>query len=239
MRTPRSLNRAWSTAILTGIAGLALASPAASLAGNNFGTWYFSNHLEVYGSRASIQTPAGQTPASGELLLKRVGSQSTSGGSAAGALQVGLVRTNGTDLDNCGSSPSSEHKYVEKKVQGSFTFSCQMFSTSDPGTDVSYSVYRTATSGQWRAEVNGNILATNAMGYDHGLGYMGSEISGAGTPNSSSSDVLYCNTQNWNVFDGTGQGQSVLINSNSDVTKFSPATGWTFGNLPCGVHISH
>lgn len=211
---------------------IGLWSTAFAAAANNFGTWYYDNGLYKYGSRASIRIPSGQSPANGEAVVHRVGSQANG---EASALQAGIQRTNNRQTV-CGSSENGWEKYAERVDSG--FFSCQAYGTATAGNDVKFAVYRASGDSDWRAAIANEIKGTWDLGFGRGIGYMGSEIAG-GDANDSNVDVRYCDDVTWNVFDNVNQGSSITVNSSSEVSKFEPGSGWTYGNLPCGVRIEH
>lgn len=228
---------------IAGVSLLALTGTA-SAAVSSYGTWFYDNGgggTDKNGSRASINTQSTQQPAYHEIVLHRVFAQGANQANPPGFIQIGIYRTDdNTNLIGCGESPSAFHKFSERVIQNGTTgYLCQRFSSADG--DIPYSVYRTPTNGQWRVEVNGsNVLGTYNVNFQEGYAAMGSEITSPGPNFQSQTDELYCRAKNWNVFNDPSENNPVVVDSNSKVAKYDQdSTGWTYGDLPCEVHIRH
>jgi hypothetical protein len=234
--------RLWLLLALIAASTVVLALPVTVLGASNstFGTRYFATK-KTKGSKVSIQVPPlSQNVASGEFVLHRAVVQSGFV-TRPGLTQVGIYRSaNHFQLDNCGVR-SHWTKYTETKRAGTGNnlshYHCHLFGEVDSGNEPTFSVYRRADAGVWKAEINGNSAGSTALGFGDGFAMIGGEINGTNANNASTTNARYGQNADWKTSDGTGLSNPYQVTSNAPLS--TPHTGWTVGAVPTPLRAQH
>lgn len=202
---------------------------APAVATNDFGTRTMSS--ETYGSRVSINTPSSTYfQAADEFVLHRAVSQSGFNGASDGLVQAGIYRSGASiQLDNCGSTAGGYYRYTEYKAFGTGQpYVCQVLYSAGaltPGMNLSFEVYRTATTSTWSAMINGVVRGTFSVAFNTAVAQMGGEIADVDNDRTTVTAAQYgpSGTMGWSYYASPNRSGATAVTS---ATLASPRDAW-------------